>query len=187
MGDYCRLVGGAPFRVSCLSGSQERPGFLLSAQNELGGLIAIEYGSSSGVTDSIIPFAFPVLKSLTRDDGRGSRERNEYQYEGGFFNFSAREFRGFRKASETRHSNLPIQQQLTIETSFHQGDGVDPQRDDPHVFFAPTRGKPYRIQTFSQGTIMFGATTTYQKDKVSQPPFFNPPSRTEEQECGTKG
>ena len=74
---------------------------LITAQEPLGGKTTVEYGSSAA-TGNLLPFAFPVVKSITTDDGRGVVAKSDLTYTNGKWNFDERQFMGFQTQTTTR-------------------------------------------------------------------------------------
>jgi len=113
----------------------KRVDLLINATNPLGGTISVGYQPSSIITNTFLPFPLSVVTKLITDDGRGTLSTTNYQYEGGLYDFTNREFRGFYKTTVTDpEGNVSM-------TQFHQTDA--------------RKGRPLQIQQKdSQGNLL---------------------------------
>jgi len=96
------------------------PDLLTGLANGLGGSTAITYRPSSesdntggdGVPD--LPFPIPVVTAVDVSDGMGNTVTTTYNYSGGKYDGSTREFRGFATAT------VADAERMTTQTSFSQ-------------------------------------------------------------------
>lgn len=80
------------------------PNVLTKIKNELGGTVDIVYTPAAAQESSPLPFALPVVKSLTTSDGMGSSTTMSYSYSGGRYSsypYANREFLGFKQVQST--------------------------------------------------------------------------------------
>ncbi|MBF0479019.1 MAG: fibronectin type III domain-containing protein [Candidatus Omnitrophica bacterium] len=113
--------------TSALYLNQGKPADLLaSINNNCGGVTTYVYGSSAEFTQTFMPFAIPVIKSMTRSNSLGDTYTTQYKYENGLWNpannqtvsdktnqFSdAREFRGFGKVTVTDTEGNRLEQEF---------------------------------------------------------------------------
>ncbi|MBI5050671.1 MAG: hypothetical protein HZC11_07350 [Nitrospirae bacterium] len=76
-------------------------GYLKKIDNGIGGNVEVEYASSSQfdnkASDGLnhLPFNVWVVKKIASSDGQGSVYSTNYDYKGGYFSTTDREFRGF--------------------------------------------------------------------------------------------
>ncbi|MCK6622655.1 MAG: FG-GAP-like repeat-containing protein [Calditrichia bacterium] len=89
---------------------------LVRIKNPIGGEIEIEYLRSTMRTNTKLPFALRTVKKVTKKDGLGNSSSSSYQFSGGLYDFSAKEFRGFSKVEVTDPENNITTQE------FHQGE-----------------------------------------------------------------
>ncbi|WP_136808275.1 RHS repeat-associated core domain-containing protein [Desulfosediminicola flagellatus] len=89
-----------------------RSGLMVDNTNALGEITKVEWGMSASLdnlnADGIegLPINMPVVKSLSRDHGRGFIYSTEFDYLGGLF--ETRQFRGFMQSGERRPSGLEV-------------------------------------------------------------------------------
>jgi len=72
---------------------------LSTATNGIGGTSTISYTTSSAYTNTLMPFVLQTVSSISVDDEKGNLSTSTFTYEGGFFDYADREFRGFRKVT----------------------------------------------------------------------------------------
>lgn len=89
---------------------------LVEETNLYGGKTKITYSPSSSFQNKNLPFVLPLVKTITNDPGIGNAGTTTYDYEGGWYDFPSREFRGFRRIKTTDPLNY------TSLTYFHQDD-----------------------------------------------------------------
>ena len=99
----------------------ETPDLLVSATSPLGGVTSFGYTPSTqfdntggdGVPD--LPQVIPLVTSVSINDANGTTESTTLDYEGGVFDASDRELRGFRRVTATRAPDG-----RTTTTLYHQ-------------------------------------------------------------------
>lgn len=74
---------------------------LINHVSSFGGNTQIEYTSSANFNANNIPFILPVVSKLTKNPGIGIEGITSYSYDGGWYDLSSREFRGFRHVQST--------------------------------------------------------------------------------------
>ena len=104
-----------------LGGSDTIPDLLAAVDNGKGGQVAVDYEPSTKFANLDLPFPIYVVTLTKTIDSKpdGSEPEiysREVSYEGGYYHHEDKEFRGFRKVTETD----PITENYT-ETTFHQG------------------------------------------------------------------
>jgi RHS repeat-associated protein len=101
--------------------SNARPAYLTQIQNGLGGTATITYKSSAACANPSMPanMSFPVVYSITIDDGRGDAGSTIYDYQGARWDSAYREWLGFRRATTTLSSTGAY-----AETYFWQRSGT---------------------------------------------------------------
>jgi RHS repeat-associated protein len=92
------------------------PGHLTSHTDRYGGTTSVAYKSSSSCSNTLLPFIFPVVSSVTRDNGTGVTGTTSYSYSGGLYDIARREFKGFATVTTTD----PLGH--TTTTTYHQDD-----------------------------------------------------------------
>jgi YD repeat-containing protein len=65
--------------------------------NGFGGSIQLNYGSSTDMPLTVMPFAVPVVKSFTATNNLGDSFTTNYAYSGGLWNTAERELYGFKE------------------------------------------------------------------------------------------
>jgi len=70
---------------------------LIEINNGIGGLTTIEYTPSTAFPHVFLPFVMPLVSAVTVSNSRNYTVRTRYDYEGGLWNASDREFYGFQK------------------------------------------------------------------------------------------
>ena len=180
---YCRLVGTAPnnkyVQITPVSGFSADA--LKSITNELGGTTTLHYTPSTQYANTQLPFSLPTLSSIDLADGLGHLTTTNYSYAGGYYSFTAREFRGFNTAVVTGPRDANGQQQIQ-HIQFHQGNDVTVDANSPGVEVAYTKGKQYRTQTYDgQGNLFEEVTTSYAPGATE--PFYNPVSEVDTTVC----
>lgn len=182
--ESCRTHQVGPFqRAECYSNRNGSTDLLTSASNGIGGNTRVEYRSSTEIANRMLPFALPTAFAIIVSDGRGIESRAEYDYQGGFWNREAREFRGFSSVIERGQVGLNGERRST-ETFFHQGDSVVPSIDDPDAVAGIMKGKPYRVRVSDENNrTLLETETTYRVDDDGAGPFFNPIERVIGRTC----
>ncbi|HYV84639.1 MAG TPA: toxin TcdB middle/N-terminal domain-containing protein [Patescibacteria group bacterium] len=172
--------GGLDFvQAASTAAAQWRPNrawqgrlLLASYSNGLGGRTALTYvpaphtGLVDGGGPAALPFPLAVVGAVTVSDGLGGAATTRYAYDGGFYHHRTRDFRGFRKATQTSADSLS-----TIETSFAQ---------QPWLPAAPLRGAPARRVTrrVADGAVLARTDWTYDESD-GLPPLRHPLRREE--------
>ena len=99
--DYCRIVGGGPPYYAQCTVSAFPVNLLKTVENSYGGKTTISYKSSSEYPNDILPFVVQTVSSITVNDNNGNEATTNYTYEGGFFDYDSREYRGFSYVKQT--------------------------------------------------------------------------------------
>lgn len=131
------------------------PDLLSTVQNGLGGSVGVQYTPSTAWNNrdrdytgdpwtagakSLLPFPVQTVTSVTVNDGMGNLGTTTYSYEGGFFDFVYREFRGFNCVAALDPSDI------TTRTYFHQGGGRDDSADGEWQDAYGKQGIPYLVE-----------------------------------------
>jgi RHS repeat-associated protein len=101
---------------------------LSGVNNGIGGTITVEYWPSTvydntgGDGKSDLPFIVQTVSRYTQTDGRNHTYTTEYDYEGGYYDPSEVEFRGFKKVTACQPNCEEAQFESKTETWFHQQD-----------------------------------------------------------------
>jgi RHS repeat-associated protein len=128
MVDLIRMQEGAPPQVFLNRGSP--PDLLETIESPFGGLTTIEYEPSEPIAG--LKGALPVVSSITVDSARADElepvlSRTRFSYEGGVFDLTQRELRGFATITQTLSGVLPDGSSgetiRTTTTNYLQGDG----------------------------------------------------------------
>jgi len=92
------------------------PDLLSSISNTIGGMVYIEYTTSS--TDNIVntqlPFPVQIVKLISVNDNNGIISDKSYGYDNGYYDITERDYRGFEHVIQL-NSDL-----TTVENSYHQ-------------------------------------------------------------------
>ncbi len=122
------------------------PDLLASIQNGLGGSTTISYAPSTQYQNSgNLPLVIQTLSSVTVNDGNGTTATSQYTYQGGWFDFTSREFRGFNQVTATD----PVG--TTTTTWFYQG---NPALNESYAL----KGRPLQTQTADRNGNLYGQT-----------------------------
>ncbi len=166
--------------------------FLVSAINGIGGFTRFTYTPTPqlATTQTSLPFPVHVVTAVASCDNwssaagtcLGNNSTTNYLYDGGYFNFQYRDFRGFQHAKVIGPMG-PNSEQVAMETWFHQGTGLsntqDPLSDLQSAQVAYTAGRPYKT-TVSDAqppyTVFSERTTIYRADSENQVPWYTPVS-----------
>lgn len=127
---------------------------LLSVSNGMGGSKSFFYGYSYEHANTFLPFVFPVVKSVTVDDGLGTNTSiMTYDYYDGLYDYPTREFRGFGKVSSLNPDNV------TTTTWYNQDEFL--------------KGRAYKtIQQDASGTLLSQTLSNWETDTIN-PPYNN--------------
>jgi RHS repeat-associated protein len=92
------------------------PDLLTRVENPLGGLTEIAYTASSRIENHRLPFIVHPVDTITVKDGLGANPElvTRFAYQGGYYDQSEREFRGFETITQTNPEGA------TTRTLFHQ-------------------------------------------------------------------
>jgi len=184
--DFCALFPGSN-TLKCSVPEGRADDLLVGITNSLGGTTEISYLPSTRFANVNLPVAFPVLHQMTMKDGRGGTSTRSFDYEGGFWSASAREFRGFSKARELSPAG-PKGQYTITSNWFHQGDGLDPTPDNPDAAKAYMKGKTFHLRTEqNDGLILSEELITYRASTGPPESFYNPPKTAQAFLCGPSG
>ncbi|MCP3943326.1 MAG: hypothetical protein GY710_17825 [Desulfobacteraceae bacterium] len=85
-------------------------------QNGYGGKTTIQYTPSSQYKNKLLPYVIHTISEITTYDGRGNTSTTTYNYAGGLYNRSDKDFRGFETVTQTNPDGTKI------ETKFLQGE-----------------------------------------------------------------
>ncbi len=96
------------------------PDLLTTFTVPLGGKESVTYRASPGTKDSRIPFVMQLVASITEDDGRGTIGTTNFEYAGGVWNVSERQFMGFRTITETLPANAGETVRPTVVSTYQQ-------------------------------------------------------------------
>ncbi|MBI5141477.1 MAG: FG-GAP repeat protein [Nitrospirae bacterium] len=77
------------------------PDFLSTVSNGMGGTTSIVYRPSSDFKNTDLPYAIPVVSSISFDDGFGNILERTYEYADGLYLRDEKEFRGFGWVKQT--------------------------------------------------------------------------------------
>ncbi|MBI5098912.1 MAG: VCBS repeat-containing protein [Nitrospirae bacterium] len=80
---------------------------LRSVDNGIGGYTTLSYLPSSVYDNIKLPFIVQTLSSVMTNDGNGNTSSTTYDYEGGYFDYDEREYRGFEKLTSRVNYTLP--------------------------------------------------------------------------------
>ncbi len=157
---------------------------LSGVDNGLGGFTSITYVPSTRYVNTLLPFPLQTLSSITTCDNydkattscKGNSSTTKYEYSGGFYHISERDFRGFNYAKVTVNAAGPASEQKVTETWFHQGIDTAVDANDPNVPDGYMKGQPYRTRTKDGSANVYSETTiSYQPDANAADGYFNPP------------
>lgn len=90
-------------------------------ENGYGGAIAVDYSPSTTFPNNVLPFAIPVVSSVTVKDGLERLPEPDggvhayttvYEYTGGLYDIPEKEFRGFATCTETNNDGTKIKNQF---------------------------------------------------------------------------
>ncbi len=139
------MNGDSSIRVTYTNSRAVKPYLLKQIKNNLGGVNIMDYGISTTInnkgSDNISDMGFNlwVVGKVNEDNKiNGSNNLNYntyYQYQGGFYDYNKREFRGFNKVDEIKQ-NLSI-----IRHLFYQNDSL--------------KGKEYLTQIYDNNSNLF--------------------------------
>ncbi|MCK5180722.1 MAG: VCBS repeat-containing protein, partial [Candidatus Omnitrophica bacterium] len=79
--------------------SGDFPDLLSSVDNGVGGQRSIEYGPSTELNNTLLPFVIQTVKSVAVSNSLGDSYTTTHDYSGGLWNGAEREFRGFNTAA----------------------------------------------------------------------------------------
>jgi len=96
--------------------SDENKTMLLSSfTNGRGASTSLEYTLSADCQDTILPFVLHPVSRITVNDGAGHQAATSYTYQGGRYDFTEMEFRGFEKVKAVDEVTG-----IVTETHYHQ-------------------------------------------------------------------
>ncbi|RJQ49599.1 MAG: hypothetical protein C4538_02020 [Nitrospiraceae bacterium] len=106
VGDYLKVYpSNGPF-----------PDLLTKIENGLGGITDIEYNPSTKYKNTYLPFVQYVVSKVTVKDGKGNLSETTFDYAGGLYSATQKEFRGFNYVKSTAPNGT------VTETWFKQDD-----------------------------------------------------------------
>ncbi|PYT15910.1 MAG: hypothetical protein DMF51_05760, partial [Acidobacteria bacterium] len=172
--------GGADYLAAPETGTREwrrntswLPGSLMkSYTNGLGGRASLVYapaphgGPAEGGARATLPYPVTVVTERSDEDGMGHTYTTRYAYEVPFHNHAGRDFRGFRRVTETGPGGLQ-----SVETLFYQ---------QPDRRVAPLRGVPQErvVRRTADGAVFARTAWTYDTGDAI-PPLGHPLVRDE--------
>lgn len=156
------------------------PDLLCCASNGIGGKLDVTYVPSTQwqnydkdvVSDpwneaakAMLPFPVYTVRTVTANDGMGMSNTLTYAYQGGYFDYTKREFRGFAKTWVTS----PDGRRVDV-TYFHQGGGRDDSalgeyQDQTSV---AKKGIPYRVDVLTTTNFSAWITNRITLNKVEE-------------------
>jgi len=155
------------------------PDLLASISNGIGGTTSITYTPSTTYVNTQLPFALPVVSSVSTNDGNGTAATTSYSYYDGYFHTANREFRGFGGVDVSGPAG-PNGERVYTQTWFHQGNEIDPWVNVPQGEVGYMKGKPYATRTFDAKTwASFSQSETWYTGDTSSP-HFNPVAEVKE-------
>ncbi|KQC08704.1 MAG: hypothetical protein APR62_04140, partial [Smithella sp. SDB] len=127
---------------------------LISITNGMSGTTSFTYGYSYEHANTFLPFVFPVVKSVTVDDGLGtSTSIITYDYYDGLYDYTAREFRGFGKVSAVNPDNV------TTTTWYNQDEFL--------------KGRAYKSTQLDSSATLLSQTLSTWETVTLNPPYNN--------------
>lgn len=138
----------------------QRPDMLEKVQTSLGGSVSVQYTPSTQFDNydhpdedyqgvpwedgavGMLPFPIQTVTEVTVNDGFDNLATTRYEYSKGYYDFPAREFRGFGLVSEIDPHGAETR------TFFHQGGGWAPyvnQGEFEDVGSVAKKGMPFRV------------------------------------------
>jgi RHS repeat-associated protein len=152
--------GFAGFRVSLSSGIV--PDLLQTVNNGIGGSLAIQYKPSTtwnnrkdpvnANSEAMLPFVVQTVSAVAISDGINPARTTTYDYEGGFYNASRKEFAGFASAKIIDPPSVvdPTRPPRKQVHWFHQGGGRDNAANGEFADVGKfaKKGMTYRIETY---------------------------------------
>lgn len=139
------------------------------------------YGSSLDTAAARIGFAIPIVQSVSIDDGRGVLSTTSYEYDGGFFNHSDREFRGFNHVRVKNPAGLGGEQEIR-DLWFHQGNDIAVDSNDPTATTGFTKGRIYKDRSSDEHFVRKRERTTVFAN-ASGPSRFQPAVQIDDLTC----
>jgi len=98
-------------------GSSPQPDLLSQINADTGATMKIDYEPSSSHYNPLLPFIFQIVSTITVNDGVSAETTTTYDtYSDGLYDYSDREFRGFRLVKQTKPDNS------IVEKTYHQDD-----------------------------------------------------------------
>ncbi len=133
------------------------PDLLTNVNNGIGGSVTIAYLPSTKYNNSDgnrprLPFPVYTVQSVTVNDGRGNAGTTSYNYSGGLYDTTYREFRGFAVVTETD----PLNAYTT--TFFHQGGGTNASALGEFQDDLAKAGMAYRVERYGSDGKLYGRT-----------------------------
>lgn len=127
------------------------PDLLSTVENGIGGSVIVAYKPSTQYTNNFLPFPVTTVSSITSNDGMGNTSTTTYDYQGGFYSASLKEFRGFNKVTVTDPLGLK-----TI-TYFHQSGGTDDSANGEYQDQSSKakKGIPYRTEVWGSDGLKY--------------------------------
>jgi hypothetical protein len=165
LSDYSALgTGGASdfkgFRVNLNQGPV--PDLMSAVNNGIGGTVTVQYkpsttwdnrkDPSNDNSERLLPFVVQTVNTVSVSDGINPTQTTTYEYAGGFYDASRREFAGFACVTNTEPASVvePSRPRRKQIYWFHQGGGRDNATSGEYQdngSFAK-RGMAYRIETY---------------------------------------
>ena len=135
------------------------PDLLITASNGIGGSVGITYQPSTAFFNPDSTFqkmSVPVyvVTAVTANDGRGNSGTTSYDYSGGYYDHTYREFRGFYEVTETDPLGA-----YTINY-FHQGGGNSWNGSSQGEYNddLAKSGMPFRVESYGSDAKLYSRT-----------------------------
>jgi RHS repeat-associated protein len=133
------------------------PDLLTNVDNGIGGDVGVTYQPSTVLNNSDgtrprLPFPVYVATSVTTSDGRGNSATTSYDYAGGYYDTTYREFRGFAVVTETDALGA------YTTTWFHQGGGTNGSALGEYNDDLAKAGMPYRTEVYGSDSKFYSRT-----------------------------
>ncbi len=161
------------------NGTEFSSNLCVKISNGIGGTTRISYKKSTlSSTKGPIPVA--SVSSIITEDGYDLNAASEttYEYNGGYYHFPERDFRGFNYVKVTSPEGSNGINKIE-ETWFYQGNGNEKDGQDGYL-----KGKPYHTRiSDSNGATYAETTISYYEPSSNSGPYFTPISQIDNYFC----
>ncbi|EUB98383.1 RHS repeat-associated core domain containing protein-containing protein [Rhizobium sp. CF080] len=106
--------------ISVSQAGTGNPNLLRSVKLETGGIVSVDYTSSSKFQNTYMPNVLHSVTQLRVDDGRGQVASTDYAYAGGLYDPKARKFLGYKTITMTRPLASGETARPVVETTYRQ-------------------------------------------------------------------